>query len=45
MVKIFGIIIIVLLVLIGYLLKNNDEFKKALEDYKNKLKKGGRELP
>jgi len=39
MVKIFGIIIIVLLVVIGYLLRNSDEVKKALAECKNKLKK------
>jgi hypothetical protein len=38
MIKIFGIIIITLLVVIGYLLRNSDEVKKALADCKDKLK-------
>jgi len=40
MVIFIGVILLIFLVVIGYLLKSNDELKRALMDCKNKLKRG-----
>ncbi|MFH0738577.1 MAG: hypothetical protein V2A59_01790 [Candidatus Omnitrophota bacterium] len=45
MVVILAIILIIAIVGIMYLVRNNEELKKALTDCKNKLKRGGRESP